>query len=306
MNADKRAAMIVRLPGWFLRSSAFICGLVWICIAQASGAEAITLTDDLGRTVTLKSPARRIVTLAPFLTELVFAAGAGDRVVGVSAYSNFPSQAASLPVVSSAVGISLEQLAALKPDLVMAWRDSFRPEDVERVSRFGAAVYIAHGRRLDDVPRLLKAIGTATGQDVSAVVGDFERRVAALKSEYGGKRRIDAFLEIWHRPLTTISGSHFMNDALEICGGRNLFKERAGVAPQVSWEEIYERDPFVIIGAGSAPSEQEFRGNWKARGTLAAVRAGRLLYVDADTIQRPTTRTPEGIRQLCERLDSVR
>ena len=85
-----------------------------------------------------------------------------------------------------------------------------------------------------------------------------------------------------------------------------LFRSRAGVAPQVSWEEIYERDPFVIIGAGSAPSEQEFRGNWKARGTLSAVRTGRVIYVDADTIQRPTTRTPEGIRQLCGRLDSVR
>ena len=275
-------------------------------VSLGASAAPLALTDDLGRTVTLKSPAQRIVTLAPFLTELVFAAGAGDRVVGVSAYSNFPSQAASLPVVSSAVGISLEQLAALKPDLVMAWRDSFRPEDVERVGRFGAAVYIAHGRRLDDVPRLLRTIGTATGRDVSAVVGDFERRVAALKGEYGGKRRVDAFLEIWHRPLTTISGSHFMNDALEICGGRNLFKERAGVAPQVSWEEVYERDPFVIIGAGSAPGEQEFRGNWKARGTLSAVKAGRLVYVDADTIQRPTTRTPEGIRQLCERLDAVR
>ncbi len=284
----------------------FICVFQVLLLTTSATAAPITLTDDLGRKVTLKQPARRIVTLAPFITELVFAAGAGDRIVGVSAYSNFPSQAASLPVVSSAAGISLEQLAALEPDLVMAWRDSFRPEDVERVGRFGAAVYIAHGRRLDDVPRLLKTIGMATGRDVSAAVGDFERRVAALKSEYGDKRRIDAFLEIWHRPLTTISGSHFMNDALEICGGRNLFKERAGVAPQVSWEEIYQRDPFVIIGAGSAPSEQEFRGNWNARGTLSAVRAGRLIYIDADTIQRPTTRTPEGIRQLCERLDAAR
>jgi iron complex transport system substrate-binding protein len=284
----------------------FICVFQAFLLATSAAAAPITLTDDLGRTVTLKSPARRIVTLAPFITELVFAAGAGDRVVGVSAYSNFPSQAASLPAVSSAAGISLEQLAALKPDLVMAWRDSFRLEDIERVSRFGAAVYIAYGRRLDDVPRLLKTIGTATGRDVSAAVGDFERRVAALKSEYGGKRRVDAFLEIWHRPLTTISGRHFMNDALEICGGRNIFKEQAGVAPQVSWEEIYARDPFVIIGAGSAPTEQEFRGNWKERGTLSAVRRGRVLYIDADTIQRPTTRTPEGIRQLCERLDAVR
>jgi iron complex transport system substrate-binding protein len=267
---------------------------------------AIALTDDLDRKVILTAPAQRIVTLAPFLTELVFAAGAGDRVVGVSAFSDYPTEAKKLPVVSSAIGVSLEQVAALKPDLVLAWRDSFRREDAERLGRFGTAVFIATGRRLDDVPRLLRAVGTATGRDVAPVVRDFEARVAALRARYAGKRPVDVFLEIWHRPLTTISGRHFMNDVLELCGGRNLFKERGGVARQVSWEELFAIEPYAIIGAGSAASEAEFRANWKERSTLGAVKNGRLVWVDADAIVRPTTRTPEGIRQLCEGLDRVR
>jgi iron complex transport system substrate-binding protein len=284
----------------------FICGFNAFLLLPSGANASITLTDDLDRKVELKSPAQRIVTLAPFLTELVFAAGAGDRVVGVSAFSDYPSEARKLPVVSSAIGVSLEQVAALKPDLVIAWRDSFRREDVERVGRFGAAVFVASGRRLDDVPRLLRAIGVATDRHVSKTVADYESRVATLRAKYAAKRPVDAFLEVWHRPLTTISGRHFMNDVLELCGGRNVFKDRAGVARQVSWEELYAREPYVVVGAGSAPSEADFRANWKERPTLDAVKKGRLVWVDADTIQRPTTRTPEGIRQLCERLDVVR
>jgi iron complex transport system substrate-binding protein len=295
----------LRAPVKHLCSSVFICGFTAFFFTPSVHA-SISLTDDVGRQVTLQAPARRIVTLAPFLTELVFAAGAGDRVVGVSAYSDYPEQARKLPVVSSAAGVSLEQVAALKPDLLLAWRDSFRPEWGERLASFGIAVFIASGRRLDDVPRLLKVIDNAAGVDSSKVRERFDAEVASLRASYAQKRRVDAFLEVWHRPLTTISGQHFMNDALELCGAGNLFKERAGVARQVSWEEVYRVDPYVVIGTGSASTESEFRANWKARPTLAAVKADRLVWIDADTIQRPTTRTPQGIRQLCERLDAVR
>lgn len=285
--------------------SLLACACALLVIGE-SDASPILLTDDLGRAVELKAPAQRIVTLAPYLTELVFAAGAGDRVVGVSAFSDYPPAARQLPVVSSAIGVSLEQVAALKPDLVLAWRDSFRAEHADRLAGFGIAVLITTGRVVDDVPRLLKIIGTATGADPAPVVARFEKEVAELRAAYAGRRPVVAFLEVWHRPLTTISGRHFMNDALELCGGRNPFKDRAGVARQVSWEEIYRLDPHAVIGAGSAPTEAEFRANWKPRSTLSAVKNERLVWVDAATIQRPTTRMPAGIRQLCERLDKVR
>ena len=283
-----------------------LIGSVLALLSTLSIAAPITLQDDAGRNVALMEPVKRIVTLAPFLTELTFAAGAGNRVVGVSAYSDYPAEAKRLPVVSSAAGLSIESLAALRPDLVVVWRDSFRMEDIGRIEGFGAAVYVAYGRRLDDVPRLLRVIGTATALDVTAQVSAFEREVTALRAAYSAKPRIDAFLEIWHRPLTTISGGHFMNDAIEMCGGRNVFKDLSGVAPQVSWEEVYARDPFVVVGTGSAANEAEFRANWSERGTLSAVRAGRLVWADADTLQRPTTRTPQGIRRLCEALDRAR
>jgi iron complex transport system substrate-binding protein len=142
--------------------------------------------------------------------------------------------------------------------------------------------------------------------DVSAVRSRFRSELATLRARYASRPKVDVFLEIWHNPLTTISGGHFMNDALEMCGARNVFKELPGVAPTVSWEEVYARDPSVIIGTGSASNESEFLANWKERPTLSAVKAGRLEWVNPDKLQRPTTRTPEGIKELCERLERRR
>lgn len=285
------------------------CGIARCCIAlwiTTTAAAPIALDDDLGRRVELKGPAQRIVALAPFLTELAYSAGAGDRMVGASAYSDYPEEAKRLPQVASAIALSLEPLLALSPDLVLAWRDTIRPEDIERLERFGIAVYVAQGRALDDVPRLLGAIGKLTARDVSKAAGDYRARIEALRRSHAALPRMEVFLEVWHRPLTTIAGAHWMNEALEVCGGRNVFMDLPTVAPVVSWEEVFARAPRVIVGAGSAGSEADFRSNWATRPALGAVREKRLVYLEPDTIQRPTLRLAEGVARLCAGLDRVR
>jgi iron complex transport system substrate-binding protein len=280
-----------------------------LCIVLGPGAAAaaeISVVDDLGRAVRLQAPAQRIVTLAPFLAELAFDAGAGAAVVAVSEHSDWPPAARRLPQVGSALNFSLERIAALRPDLVLVWKDSMRPEDVERIAAFGAQVFVANARTLQDVPRLLAAIGRLTGRDTAAVATGYERRLAELRRAYRGKRRLGVFLEIWHKPLTTIAGRHFINEALEICGADNRFADLPGVAPVVPWEELYRRDPEAIVGIGSGTSAEEFAAQWRAHGTLAAVRARRWVHVDPDRLQRPTARTPEGIAELCAALDRLR
>ncbi|HTS83954.1 MAG TPA: cobalamin-binding protein [Usitatibacter sp.] len=275
------------------------------CPAASTAAE-ISLKDDLGRTVEMKEPARRIVTLAPALTELVFTAGGGDRVVGASAYSDYPPEAKKLPQVSSAMSWSLEEIASLKPDLVLAWHDNMRTEDVSRLSAFGIAVYVAESRNFDDVPRTLQAIGTLLGRDTSPAIRAYRDKLERLRAQYARKPQVTALLEIWHNPLTTIAGHHFMNEALEICGARNVFADLSGVAPIVSWEEVFFRDPDVIVGISSAASEKEFRASWKERPTLRAVSQDHLVYADADRLQRLTARTPDGVASLCAAIDRVR
>jgi iron complex transport system substrate-binding protein len=269
-------------------------------------AASIALTDDLGRDVRLERPAQRIVTLAPFLTELAFAAGVGDRVVGVSAYSDYPEAARTLPQVSSSAGFSLERIAALKPDAVLVWRDSMRRDEVERIEQFGAVVYVANARTLEDVPRALEAIGRLAAVDVSATSRSYRARLAELRATFSAHRKLGVLLEIGHRPLMTIAGPHFMNEALDICGARNVFGDLPGVAPLVPWEQVYSLDPEVVVGAGSEGNRARFEANWRERPTLSAVKNARLVYVDADTFLRPSLRLVEGITQLCEGLERAR
>lgn len=281
--------------------------LAWVLVLAVAPAWASpSATDDLGRKVELRQPARRIVTLAPFLTELVYSAGAGDRLVGVSAYSDYPPEALRLPQVATAVSFSVEEVAALRPDLVLAWRDSARVEDLQRLEKLGIATFVTQATRLADAPRILQAIGTLAGRDVSGAATRYHQRMEGLKLRYGGRRTVPVFLEVWHNPLQTIGERHWISEALALCGARNAFADLPGVAPLVSWEEVYRRDPPVVIGAGSRDGEERFRANWRLRNTLSAVKNGRLVFVEADTLQRPTLRLADGVTQLCEGIDRAR
>jgi iron complex transport system substrate-binding protein len=275
-------------------------------LALGASAAPIAVNDDLGRKVEIAEPAKRIVTLAPFLTELAFSAGVGERVVGVSEHSDYPPEARARPAVASSAAVSLEQLVALAPDLVLAWRDTIGSSDLERLGRLRIPVFVAQARALGDVPRLLEAIGRLTGRDVDSVIAAYRARLEAARALRAGSPRIPVFLEIWHQPLTTIAGPHWMNEALELCGAHNAFADLEGVAPVVSWELVYARDPQAVVGAGSADAAAAFRERWRARPTLAAVKNDRLVFVNPDTIQRPTVRLADGVMELCEGLAKVR
>ncbi|HUP30461.1 MAG TPA: helical backbone metal receptor [Usitatibacter sp.] len=286
----------------FLASLAAIAALAF----SASTSAQLTIRDDLGRALILKKPATRVVTLAPFLTEILFAAGAGDLAVGVDNLSDYPPQAFSVPKVPTGAGLSLERLATLKPDLVLAYRDGIRKEDIERIAATGTTVFVASAHQLDDVPRLMRAVGTLTARDPVRAIAEFEARIAKLRRDNAGKFKVTTFVEIWNRPLTTVSGEHFLTEALDICRAENVFSELKGVAPKVSLPELEEKNPYVIVGAGSASSVGEFRSNWVKRQSLGAVKGERLLFIPDETIARPTPRTPEGIAKLCAELDNVR
>ena len=291
------------------RPTPFIAIVLSLSIAAWAGrdaAAAIALDDDAGRRVELRQPAKRIVTLAPFLTELVFSAGAGERLVGVSAYSDHPPEAKRLPRVATAATFSLEEVAALRPDLVLAWRDSVRAEDLQRLEMLGIRTFVAQPKRLDDVARLLEGIGALTARDVSVPIARYRGRLAALRARHADRTPVPVFLEVWHNPLQTVAGRHWINEALELCGARNAFADLDGVAPLVSWEEVYRRDPPVVVGVSSRDGEAQFLANWRLRPTLSAVKAGRLLFVDADTLARPTLRLADGVAQLCAGIDRAR
>lgn len=276
------------------------------CLVSTAARATIALSDDTGRPVALAQPARRIVTLAPFLTELAFSAGLGGSVVGVSQYSDFPPAAKALPQVSSAAGISIESVAALRPDLVLAWRDAIRDADIERFAALGIPVFVAQARSLEDVPRLLAAVGAMGGVPVAGLADDYRARLERLRAAHAAMAPMPVLVEIWHQPLTTLAGRHWINEAVRICGARNAFDDLPGIAPAIPWELAMTRQPRAIVGAGSAPGERQFRAQWAERPALDAVRAGRLVFIEGDLLQRPTLRLAQGVELLCAGLDRSR
>jgi iron complex transport system substrate-binding protein len=257
--------------------------------------------------VRLAAPAARIVTLAPHLAEIAFAAGAGEKLVGAVRFSDFPAAAQRLLRVGDAASIDVEGILLLQPDLVLAWKSGNRLDDVARLERLGLRVYVTEPLRLSDVPRLIRAVGALAGttQSAQSAARAFERRIAALRAQFARRRPLRVFYEIWHRPLLTVNGGHMISDVIALCGGVNVFSDAPLLTPSVSLESVLAARPDAIVGGGSGVTAEEFMAQWRAHG-IEALRDMPLIYITPDEIQRATPRIADGARAICDGLEQVR
>ncbi|WP_298834830.1 cobalamin-binding protein [uncultured Piscinibacter sp.] len=269
---------------------------------------AVQVRDDGGATITLSGPARRIVSLAPHLTELLFAAGAGGAVVGVGAYSDFPEAAKALPRVGDSAMLDLERIVALKPDLLVVWRDGNSPQQLQRLATLGIPVYASELGTLADIAGTLRRFGRLAGTEAAANAraDRFEAELGALRERHAGRPPLRVFYQIWHRPLLTVNGRHLISEGLALCGARNVFAALAPLTPTVSEEAVVAIDPDVIVTGRAGRDGPDGLDTWRRFGQLRATRHGALLVVDSDTLHRSSDRIVEGIRDLCEKLDGVR
>lgn len=244
----------------------------------------------------------RIVTLSPHLAELVFATGAGDLLVGVSAYTDFPREAALLPVVGDAFNLDLEQLALLQPDLLLAWETGTPAHVVDELRSRGYRVEIIRTIGTDDIPLALERIGGLTGRQAKAEAAAeaFRSALDDIALRYAGAEPIRVFYQVDARPLYTINGSHYLSDLIDLCGGTNVFADLDGLAPLITVEAVLERDPEVILAstdAGDAAFDEWDR--WQA---MAANRYNNRFLMPANDIGRATPRLPAGAEALCAAL----
>ena len=276
-----------------------------LAATMSVGAHALRLRDDRGVTISLERPPERIVTLAPHLAEIVFAAGAGAKLVGVSTFTRHPAEAERLPIVASYGRVDIERLIALRPQLVLAWRSGNSALQIRRLERFGLAVFVTETRSLADIPRIVRLVGALAGSAglAEARARQFDSEVADLRRRHAGERRIAVFLEIWHAPMLTVNGEHLASDALRLCGGRNVFAGAKALTPLVSRELLLAAQPEAIITAGSGA---EAPHAWRGLESLAAVRDRKIYAVDPDLLYGQGPRFLEGVRALCDRLELAR
>lgn len=271
--------------------------------AHASGPPEVV--DDQGRRVQLNAPAQRIVSLAPHLTELLFEAGAAERIVGAAAYSDYPEAARRIPRVGDAHGVDLERIVRMRPDLVVAWASGTPRRTIERIHRLGIPLFESEPRRLEDIPRTLERLGVLAGSgDIAhARAQAFRDRRDALVAAHAGKRSLRVFYEVWNRPLMTVGPDHLIADALQHCGARSVFGERRTPVATPAREAVLLSDPDAIVVASPAPGAV---APWLRWQRLRAVRDRAVFTTDPQTMHRPTSRMLAPLASLCARLEPLR
>jgi len=288
-----------------MRRLAVVGGLL-LCTAALPAT--VTVTDDRGQPVTVDGPASRIASLAPFITELVFAAGAGDRLVAVSEHSDYPPPARTLTRVGNAFNVNLERLLAARPDLVISWGSGIDPRIVQRLETMAIPVFVLEPRTLEDVAGTLRRLGRLLGTRGRAErrAGEFQASVADIGARYAGRERVRVFYQISREPLMTLNGAHMISAVLELCGGENIFRELDSIAPTVNREQVLARNPDVILisVAGGGPDHRA--AQWRRFQAMTAVRHDNVYTVDANLLNRQTPRLVEGARQVCRLLDRAR
>ena len=286
------------LAGWLL------AGL----LATGPARAEITVIDDTGAEVTLAAPARRIVSLAPHVTEILYAIGAGDRLVGVARYSDYPPAARALTQVGGANALDLERILALRPDLVVAWQSGNNAAQLARLRAAGLVVFASEPRRLEDIPDTAVRLGKLAGttEEARRFGQAFQQRLARLQQQYAGRNTVRLFYEIWPRPLMTVNGEHLISDVMRLCGAVNVFAEVPALVPTVSVEAVLAAAPEIIVAGGKDDARPGWLEAWRRWPQLPAVKNNQLYYIDPDLLQRQGPRILEGAQRLCVVVDQAR
>lgn len=284
--------------------------LAFLCLLPllSGPLSAATFTDGRGHAVSLDRPAAHIVSLAPSVTELVFAAGAGSRLIAAVDFSDYPEAARRLPRLGNASRVDVERIVALAPDLVIGWKTGNSPGDIAKLERLGIPVYVTEIDTVAGVASQLEAIGDMAGTRESAAkaAAEFRARFEDLRRRYAGRAPVRVFYQIWEHPLMTVNDRSFIADSIRLCGGRNVFGDIEPIAPTVSVEGVIAADPQVIVNSASNEHNEDQLAAWRRWNSITAVRQGNLFVIPPDLIARPTPRILDGVERLCELLDSAR
>ncbi|MFO0145703.1 MAG: cobalamin-binding protein [Betaproteobacteria bacterium] len=280
--------------------------LASLLLAPAAQAKP-TVTDDAGQNVTLPRPAQRIVALAPHITEQLYAIGVGDRIVGTTEYADFPAAARVIPRVGRAHSLDLERISALQPDLVVVWGSGFPPALIDALRRLRVPVYVNEPGALDRVATSLERLGVLTAAPhAAAATADFRARLAALRARYAGRSEVRVFYQIWSQPLMTLGRPHVLTEAIQVCGGRNVFGTLAPIAPQVGIEAVIATAPQVIATAEAHAKPSGSLDMWRRFAALPAVRDDLLVTLDGNKINRHSPRMLDEVAVLCEHIERAR
>jgi iron complex transport system substrate-binding protein len=250
----------------------------------------------------------RIISLSPHITELLFAAGAGDRIVGVDDSSDYPAAVAGIARVGEPSALDIEGLLRLKPTLIVLWDSGTPASRKAELERLHLQLYVTDQRHLDDIGATLIEFGRLAGTEpvAAAAARSYRTELAQLRARYAGRSRLRVFYQVWDRPLYTLSGAHVVSEVLSLCGGENVFADLSTLAPAIDKEAVLTRDPDVILIAATGAEGARQTLEWGQFSNIRAVRRHHVFTVDPSLVGRMAPRILQGVREVCGLLDAAR
>jgi iron complex transport system substrate-binding protein len=270
------------------------CALTSCASRNAIPSDALSVTDEIGRTIKVKPQPQRIISLAPSITETLFALGLGDRVVGVTSYCNYPPEAAQKEKLGDTMRPSIEKLVALKPDLVIVSTASQLEQFVSNLDQIGIPIYVSNPRDLKGVLESINKIGEVTGATASAseLVSRLRERINVVESRLAGAEHPRVFFILSSEPLITAGGSSFVNDLITSAGGISISAEQKADYPQYSLETaVAEKPEIIFFQSGEARLPDRLK-------ETPAARSERVFQIDDDLLLRPGPRIVDGVEQM--------
>jgi len=263
---------------------------------------AAVFRDSLGRNVTIPFVPKRIISLAPSITETIYFLGLGERLVGVTRFSYFPKEARKKPKIGAYTDINIEKVVTLSPDLVIATADGNKREDVEMLEEAGIPVYVVNPRKLHQVLDTIERLGEICGVTDRAthLVNSLRERVTKVIKAVRNRERPLVLLVINMKPLISVNQSTIHHDIIQLAGGRNMTGNQPVTYPRLSMEEVIRKRPDAII-ISSMERRGEFqraRKEWFRWPTLPAVQSGRVYLIDSDLIDRAAPRIVIGLEEM--------
>jgi iron complex transport system substrate-binding protein len=271
---------------------------------STSSPSPLTVPDDTGRAVTLRSIPTRIVSLAPGATEMLFAAGAGKQVIATVEYSDEPAAAKQVPRIGDVVAIDMERLVALRPEVAVVWPGGGNPAQIEEIGRLGIPIYRQQVNTLADLAGSLRRLGALAGTKEAAeqAARNIALRLATLEHTHETGRHPSVLLEVWNHPIYTVGGTHLMSDALRICGARNAFGDLRDLGPAIDVEAVVARNPEIIVAVAPPGAGPDWLADWKRFTTLRAVRTGNLIAFEDQRLTRLGPSVVDATESLCKVL----
>lgn len=258
-------------------------------------------------TVTINAaPVTRVISLAPHATEIAFAAGLGDKLVAVSAHSDYPPEAQTLEKVSNYQGIKIERIIALQPDLIIAWPTGNPIGELKKLEQFGLTIYYSQANSLEDIATSIEQLSQyaddpSIGQRAAA---DFRQQLAILKTSYDTQSKVRYFYQLSQQPIITVAQNKWPSEVFRFCGGVNVFANSEAPYPQVGLEQVIVQNPDVIFTSQHVIADTNMWDKWREQ--LSAVQHQFVWSLNSDWINRPTPRTLNAIKQVCEHFETVR